>query len=155
MSPLKISNNVSYQEAIKSNTAIKNGIDNRPNEEQLSEMKLIANKIFQPIREHFGVSIAISSFFRSVELNKKIGGSSRSQHCKGQAMDLDADVYGQITNAQIFNFIKDNLVFDQLIWEFGTDENPNWVHVSYKITENRNKILVSKYINNKVTYSIF
>ena len=88
--------------------------------------------MFQPLRDHFGVPLYISSGFRCKELNKAIGGSKYSQHKSGQALDIDADVYGRVTNRELFRFIKENLTFDQLIWEFGDDESPDWVHVSYK-----------------------
>ncbi len=136
----QLSPNLSLKEVIKSNTAIKHGIDNSPNQEHYDNLVAIANKVFQPIREHFGVAIAVTSGYRSPDLNARIGGSSKSQHCHGQALDLDADVYGKITNKDIFNYIKDNLEYDQLIWEFGDDNNPDWVHVSYrKDGGNRNK----------------
>jgi hypothetical protein len=128
----KLSANLSLKEVTKSATAIRHGIDNNPTPEHYENLVAIAKNVFQPVREHFGVSIAVSSGYRSEGLNKRIGGSTRSQHCHGQALDLDADVYGKITNADIFNYIKDHLDYDQLIWEFGDDANPNWVHVSYK-----------------------
>jgi hypothetical protein len=104
-------------------------------------MEIVANEVFVPVRMFLNRPIGINSFFRCPELNKAIGGSTSSQHCKGQAMDLDV-TYGDNPNAKIFNFIKDNLDFDQLIWEFEDDENPDWVHVSYvgKIS-NRNRCL--------------
>ena len=128
----RISTHVSYEEATKSQTAIYKGIDNTPNDEELANMKYIAENIFEKVRGKFNCPIAISSFFRCTKLNKAIGGSSSSQHCKGEAMDLDADVFGITTNKRIFDFIRKNLEFDQLIWEFGTDNNPDWVHVSLK-----------------------
>lgn len=128
---MKLSKNLSLSEVVKSNTAIRRGIDNNPNNEHLESLEDIADNIFQPIREHFKVSIGVSSGYRSNALNKAIGGSKTSQHSKGEALDLDADMFGKVTNKQIFDFIKDTLVFDQLIWEFGTDNEPNWVHVSY------------------------
>ena len=138
---MKISHNVSYAEAIHSNTAKRRGIDNTPNPSQVENMKITAEKIFQPLREWVGGPIKINSFFRSPELNEKIGGSKTSQHCKGQAIDID-DVYGHKTNAEMYNWIKENLNFDQMIWEFGTDMNPNWVHISYVSEEdNRNRCL--------------
>jgi zinc D-Ala-D-Ala carboxypeptidase len=137
-----ISKNISYTEATKSATAIKRGIDNTPDSIALANMRYIAEKVFQPVRGRFCVPIAITSFYRSPALNRAIGGSSTSQHCKGEAMDLDADVYGVITNRYIFNYIKDNLEFDQLIWEFGDDKEPAWVHVSLKKNGvNRKQIL--------------
>jgi hypothetical protein len=104
-------------------------------------MKALAENVFEPLRVANKKPIYISSFFRSPELNKKIGGSTTSQHCSGEAMDIDADVYGGMTNAEMFHFIKDNLDFDQLIWEFGTDSNPDWVHVSFRKGNNRKNII--------------
>jgi zinc D-Ala-D-Ala carboxypeptidase len=138
----KISENVSYTEATKSDTAIKYGIDNTPNDWQLENMRAVAQAIFQPLRTRFRVPIAVTSFFRSEKLNKKIGGSSTSQHCKGEAMDIDADVFGMVSNREIFNYIKTHLDYDQLIWEFGNDYDPDWVHVSFKNEGvNRNQAL--------------
>ena len=138
---MKISDNITYAEAIHSNTAKRKGIDNTPTAKQVEVMKLTAEKIFEPLRSWVGGPIKVNSFFRSPELNEKIGGSKTSQHCKGQAIDID-DVYGYKTNAEMYNWIKENLNFDQMIWEFGTDMNPNWVHVSYVSEEdNRNRCL--------------
>jgi hypothetical protein len=137
----RISKNISYKEGVYSITANRLGLENKPNDEQLANMKTIAEKVFQPLREWVGGPIKINSFFRSPELNKKIGGSKTSQHCKGQAIDID-DVYGYKTNAEMYAWIKENLNFDQMIWEFGTDMNPNWVHISYVSEEdNRNRCL--------------
>ena len=112
-------------------------------------MKLTAEKIFEPLREWGGGPIKVNSFFRSISLNEAIGGVSTSQHCKGQAIDLD-DVYGYKSNAEMYYWIKENLNFDQLIWEFGTDTNPNWIHVSYvSDEENRNKCLKAYKENRK------
>jgi len=129
---MKISDHITYAEAIHSNTAKRRGIDNTPNPTQVENMKLTAEKIFEPLRKFVGGPIKVNSFFRSPELNTKIGGSKTSQHCKGQAIDID-DVFGYKTNAEMYNWIKENLDFDQMIWEFGTDMNPNWVHISYVI----------------------
>jgi len=138
-----LSKNLSLAEATKSATAIKHGIANEPTQEHLQNLKLVAENVFQPIREHFGKPLAVSSGYRSEALNDLIGGSESSQHCKGQALDLDADTFGGFTNADVFYFIKENLDFDQLIWEFGTNENPDWVHVSYKESNNRGEILIA------------
>jgi hypothetical protein len=135
--------NLSLAEVTKSATAIKHGIANEPTQEHLQNLKLVAENVFQPIREHFGKPLAVSSGYRSKALNDLIGGSKSSQHSKGQALDLDADVFGGFTNADVFFFIKENLEFDQMIWEFGTNENPDWVHVSYKKAENRSEILIA------------
>ena len=136
-----ISEHISYKEGTNSITAIRRGIDNTPNDEQLDNMELIAEKEFEPLRKYVGGPIKINSFFRSVKLNKTIGGSSKSQHCHGQAIDID-DTYGKVANSEMYHYIKENLDFDQLIWEFGDDDNPNWVHVSYVSREdNRNRCL--------------
>lgn len=133
----KISEHISYSEAIKSQTGSRLGISNEPNEAQLKAMRLVAEKVFEPVRKALNRPVFISSFFRSEALNKKIGGAKGSQHSKGEAIDIDVDGL----NDQIFYFIKNNLEFDQLIWEFGTTKEPDWVHVSYKETGNRKQVL--------------
>jgi len=149
---MKISDHITLKEATKSNTAIRRGIDNTPNDYQLSNMENIAKNLFEPLRKWVGGPIRINSFFRSEELNSAIGGSSRSQHCQGRAIDLD-DTFGHKTNAEMFQYIKDNLSFDQMIWEFGDNENPDWVHVSFvSFDENRGRIMKAERINGKTTY---
>ena len=138
---MKLTKHLSLSEVIKSGTAKRLGIDNTPTPEHMHNILLIAEKVFEPVREHFGKPLYVSSGYRSETLNKAIKGSSRSQHCKGEALDLDAQVYGGFTNKELFDYIKDNLVFDQMIWEFGTDEEPDWVHVSYKKGKNRGEML--------------
>tara|TARA_B100000674_G_C37841992_1_gene915765 strand:+ start:499 stop:960 length:462 start_codon:yes stop_codon:yes gene_type:complete len=150
----KISKNISYKEGVYSITADRLGLENKPNEEQLANMKTIAEKVFQPLREWVGAPIKINSFFRSPELNKAIGGSTKSQHCKGQAIDID-DTFGHATNAEMYNWVKENIEFDQMIWEFGTDKNPNWVHISYvSPEENRNRCLKAYRENGKTKYMV-
>ena len=150
----KISKHITYAEAIHSNTAKRKGIDNTPNPTQVDAMKLLAEKVFEPLREWTSGPIKVNSFFRSVALNESIGGAASSQHCKGQAIDID-DVYGCKSNAEMYNWIKDNLDFDQMIWEFGTDMNPNWVHISYVSEDkNRNRCLKAYKENNKTKYKI-
>jgi len=149
-----ISKHISYKESVYSVTAIRKGIDNEPNEKQLSNMKLVAEKIFEPVRIHFNTPIKVNSFFRSPDLNKAIGGSTKSQHCKGQAIDID-DTYGKVTNAEMYWWIKDNLDFDQMIWEFGNNDNPNWVHVSYVSPDkNRNRCLKAYREDGKTKYKV-
>jgi zinc D-Ala-D-Ala carboxypeptidase len=141
---MQLSKNLSLAEVIRSETAKRRGISNMPTPEHIENFKLLAEKVFQPIRDHFGVPIRISSGYRSKELNTAIGGSLSSQHCQGEAIDIDMDGT-TVTNAEIFNYIKDNLNFDQLIWEFGTDTNPDWVHVSYDSAgKQRKQILKAK-----------
>ena len=145
-----ISRHISYKEGVYSRTATRLNIDNKPNDDQMQNMCLVAEEVFEPLRVWVGGPIKINSFFRSPELNKAIGGSAKSQHCHGQAIDLD-DTFGRATNAEMFDYIKENLDFDQMIWEFGDDNNPNWVHVSYvSPTENRKKCLKA-YKDNKIT----
>tara|TARA_Y100000401_G_scaffold111007_1_gene108791 strand:+ start:173 stop:634 length:462 start_codon:yes stop_codon:yes gene_type:complete len=148
----RISKHVSWKEGTYSRTGERLDLDNTPNEEQLKCMKAIAENIFEPLREWVGGPVKINSFFRGEQVNKAIGGSTRSQHMKGQAIDID-DTFKHKTNAEMFHFIKDNLDFDQLIWEFGTDDNPNWVHVSYVThRDNRKKLTIAKKINGKTKY---
>ena len=150
----KISKNISYKEGVYSITADRLGLENKPTEEHLANMKEVAKKVFQPLRTWVNAPIKINSFYRSPELNKAIGGSSKSQHCKGQAMDID-DTYGHATNADMFMYIRENLDFDQMIWEFGDDKNPNWVHVSYVSPEdNRNRCLKAYRENGKTKYMV-
>ena len=148
---MKLSKNLTLDEATKSATAIKNGISNKPSSEHLSNLIQIAAKIFQPVRDHFQKPIIVSSGYRSQALNDLIGGASGSQHSKGEALDLD----GSVDNFLIFEFIKNNLEFDQLIWEFGDDENPDWVHVSYKTENNRGEVLQAVRQNGRVIYKIW
>ena len=145
---MKLSKNLTLSEATKSHTAIKYGISNKPSGDHLSNLIQIANKIFQPIRDHFNEPIIVSSGYRSKALNDLIGGASGSQHSKGEALDLD----GSVENAYIFEFIKNNLEFDQLIWEFGDDENHDWVHVSYKSENNRGEVLRAVRQSGRVIY---
>ena len=133
----RISEHVSLNEGIKSHTATRLNIDNAPRDLDLINMKTIAKKVFEPLREWVGGPIAINSFYRSPKLNSAIGGSTTSQHCIGCAIDID-DNYGYKTNAEMFNYIKDNLDYDQMIWEFGNSENPDWVHISY-VSEDANR----------------
>ena len=150
----KISDHISFKEAVRSNTALRRGIENTPDEIQLDNMQLLAEKVFEPLRKWVGGPIKINSFFRSPELNTAIGGSKTSQHCKGQAMDID-DTFGVKTNAEMYHWIKDNLNFDQMIWEFGDDKNPNWVHVSYVNDEdNRNRCLKAYREDGKTKYMV-
>jgi len=128
---MKLSEHLTIKEVTKSATATRLGISNEPTIAHLEALKCVARDIFEPVRKHFNVPIAVTSGYRSKELNDAIKGSSRSQHCHGQALDIDADVYGGVTNAEVFHYIKNHLNFDQLIWEFGTDEEPAWVHVSH------------------------
>lgn len=137
---MKISEHLDLAEVIRSESAKRAGVSNMPTEEHIKNLKLLAENIFEPIRANFRMPIRISSGYRSRSLNSLIGGSMTSQHCKGEAIDIDMDgnPHG-LTNADIFNYIKDNLPFDQVIWEFGDAKNPDWVHVSYSSTGKQRK----------------
>ena len=151
---MRISKHISYKEATQSQTAVRKGINNEPDAYQLQNMQVLAEKVFEPLREHFGVPIAINSFFRSQKLNKAIGGVAGSQHTQGRAIDVD-DTLGGVSNKQMFEWIKANLDFDQLIWEFGNDNNPDWVHISYvSESENRKRVLKASKKNGKTVYTV-
>lgn len=139
----RVSLHITWAEAIRSDVAKRAGLTNYFTQEQLARMILLADNIFEPLRMHFKVPIFIASFFRSKKLNELVGGAKNSQHManNGAAMDLDAEVFGGVTNKELFDYIKDNLPFDQLIWEFGTELEPDWVHVSYNEGNNRGEIL--------------
>jgi hypothetical protein len=141
---MNLSKNLTLKEAVKSTIAIQRGIKNEPEQWQIDNMKRLAENVFQPVRDYFGVPIGVSSMFRSSELNAIIGGATRSQHTLGQAMDMDADIYGYITNREIFEYIKYHIDFDQMI-VYNDIEKPDFIHVSYKDPENnRGQILFSK-----------
>ena len=153
---MKLSEHLDLSEVTRSESAKRNGISNMPTAEHISNFKLLAEKIFEPIRNHFRVPIMISSGYRSKELNASLKGASlTSQHCSGEAIDIDMDgsPHG-VTNRMVFDYIKDNLVFDQLIYEFGDANNPDWVHVSYESTGNQRKqVLRATRSNGKTAYS--
>ena len=139
-----ISEHISYKESTRSTTAIRKGIKNIPDNKQLSNMELLAEKVFEPLRKWVDGPIKINSFFRSPELNKAIGGSGKSQHCHGQAIDID-DTYGKVANSEMYHYIKSNLDFDQMIWEFGDDDNPDWVLISYVSEDNNRRRCLKAY----------
>ena len=150
---MRISENISYKEAVYSRTATRLNIENTPTAMHRVEMANIANEVFEPLRAWVGGPIKINSFYRSPSLNKAIGGSTKSQHCYGQAIDID-DTFGRASNAEMFEFIKEHLDFDQMIWEFGDEKNPSWVHVSYVGEENRNRCLKAYKENGKTKYMV-
>jgi hypothetical protein len=150
---MQLSKHLSLAEVTRSETAKRKGVSNMPTPEHLENLKLLAEKVFEPIREHFKVPIHISSGYRSKELNKAIGGSSSSQHLLGQAIDIDMDGSASgVTNKQVFDFIIKNLDFDQTIAEFPKNGNLSWVHVSFSKKQNRKQILVAKKNGSKTNY---
>jgi zinc D-Ala-D-Ala carboxypeptidase len=143
---MKLSEHLDLAEVTRSETAKRKGISNEPTPEHLENFKKLAQNIFEPIRKHFGVPIHISSGYRSKALNTAIGGSLTSQHCSGEAIDIDMDGSSNgVTNKMVFEFIKANLNFDQLIWEFGTKDAPDWVHVSFETTGKQRKQILRAY----------
>ena len=148
----RISEHVSLKEGVKSHTATRLNIDNEPSSLDLINMTTIAEQVFEPLRKFVGGPIAINSFYRSPKLNSAIGGSTSSQHCKGCAFDID-DKYGYKTNAEMFKYIQCNLDYDQMIWEFGDVNNPDWVHVSYVSEDaNRRRCLIAYKEKGKTKY---
>ena len=147
---MKITKHVSYAEATQTNS----GLENIPSGMQMENIKLLCEKVFEPLREWVDAPIKINSIFRSPTVNNAIGGSKNSQHMAmdGAAMDID-DTFGHKTNKEMFEWIKVNLTFDQLIHEFGDDNNPAWIHVSYRKHGNRKQVLRAKKVNGKTVYS--
>ena len=146
---------LTLEECCKSATAIRLGIDNRPNQQQIIALQALATNVYDKVCEKFLLKIPVTSGFRSKALNDAISGSSgSSQHMRGEAFDLDLDgTMNGVTNAQVFNYIKQHLNFDQLIWEFGTESNPDWVHVSYDVSgKNRKNVFKGFRANGKVHY---
>ena len=142
---MNLSKHVTLKEFQASGLATLRNLNNEMSESQIASAKLLCENVFEPLRLYLNTPIQISSGFRSVQINKMIGGSATSQHTKGEAMDLQI-------KAKVFHFIKDKLEFDQLIWEFGNDENPAWVHVSYS-SKNRKQVLKATKKNGKTIYS--
>ena len=142
---MNLSAHVTLKEFQASGLATLRNLNNEMNESQIASAKLLCENVFEPLRLYLNTPIEISSGFRSLQVNKMIKGSSTSQHTKGEAMDLQIGSKG-------FNFIKDKLDFDQLIWEFGNDENPSWVHVSFS-SKNRKQVLKATKKNGKTIYS--
>jgi hypothetical protein len=146
---MKLSKHLSVAEFIASPTATRLGISNEMTPEHLENAKIVAEKLFEPIRGFRGAPIKLNSGYRSEALNKRIGGSKTSQHMKGEAMDLPL-------TASEFQFIRNNINFDQLIWEFGNDTQPQWVHVSYNCSgRQRKQVLRAVKQNGKTKYLPF
>lgn len=149
-----ISEHISWDEACSAASAKKHGIINIPNPGHITRMKIVANNIFEPARYYAGVPLYVPSFYRCPELNKAVGGSRNSQHILGEAIDFKNNGKG-ITNGQLFYHIAGTFFFDQLIWEFGDYDNPGWLHASFKITGNRNKITMAYKQNGNDVYDHF
>lgn len=151
---MKLSEHLTLEEVIKSDTAIRLNISNIPSEKHLDNLKKLAIFVFEKIRSKFNTPIYIISGYRSKELNDAVGGATKSDHMNGMAIDIDMDGRGTVTNKEIFNYVKDNLDYKTLIWEFGNDENPDWVHISYDENNLNNTVLKAVKINGKTKYII-
>lgn len=149
---MKLSAHFALAEFTRSESAKRHGVSNEPTPEHLANLKTLCEKVLEPIRIKFG-PINISSGYRSKALNHYIGGSLNSQHCEAKACDIDMDGMGGATNTEIFNYIKDHLDFDQLIWEFGDNNKPDWVHVSYNGAKNRKQVLRALKTNGRTAYA--
>jgi len=151
---MTVSEHVSYREVIRSDTAKRRGITNIPNQEQLHRIRILCERVFEPLRNYLAVPIFISSCFRSAALNIVIGGASGSQHManRGAAIDLDAHIFGGTTNREIGDYIRKHLEFDQLIYEGIDGDDYAWIHVSYDEGRNRNQVLVMEFKEGKATY---
>jgi hypothetical protein len=149
---MKLTAHFSLAEFTRSESAKRHGVSNEPTPEHLKNLIVLCEKVLEPIRMKFG-PINISSGYRSKALNHYIGGSLNSQHCEAKAADIDMDGMGGASNTEIFNYIKDSLDFDQLIWEFGDNNKPDWVHVSYNGAKNRKQVLRALKVNGKTAYA--
>jgi hypothetical protein len=146
-----LSKNLTLAEMIRSESAKRKGILNTPTQPHIDNMKYLAEKVFQPIRDHFNIPIHISSGYRSKALNQAIGGSNASFHSLGAAIDIDMDGTS-VTNKEIFDFIRKNLEFTELINEF----NYSWIHVAIvKGREDEKEVLVASKVNNKTIYNTY
>ena len=140
---MQLTKNLSLEEACKTTSKF----DNTPGKVEIENLKLVAEKIFQPCRDHFNKPLSVNSGFRSVAVNKSIGGAATSQHVKGEALDLDFEFAPD--NKKLFDYIRENLDFDQLINEF----NYSWIHCSFSATRNRKQVLVATKQNGKTIYN--
>jgi len=151
---MKLSKNFSLSEMTKSQTAIRMGLANNPSEAQVENLRILCERVLQPVRDHFGKVVTVSSGYRDIVLSRKLGSSDKSQHCKGQAADVEIF---SIPNNELSDWIKENLMFDQLILEyFNINEgvNSGWVHVSYNptISLNRKEYLMATKKNGRTEY---
>lgn len=150
---MKLSAHFSLAEFTRSESAKRHGVSNEPTPEHLENIKVLCERVLEPLREHFACPINISSGYRSKILNHYIGGALNSQHTEGKAADIDMDGVGAISNKDVFDYIKDNLEWDQLIFEHGTRNNPDWVHVSYNVGKNRMQVLRALKSNGRTVYA--
>jgi len=148
---MNLSANFTLKELTKSDTATRLGLDNTPDDEALENLKTLCEKVLQPVREHFGKSVTVNSGYRSPESNAAVGGSKTSDHCKGQAADIEID---GVPNPELAEWIQNNLDYTQLILEFYTQGQPNsgWVHVSYDPNNLKKQELTAVKVAGKTQY---
>jgi len=148
---MNLTKNFTLAEMTKSETALRHGIDNTPGEAEIAALKLLAEKVLQPVRDHFGKGVKVNSAYRSPAANQKVGGSPTSDHCRGQASDIEIP---GVPNAELAQWIRDNLEFRQLILEFYTPGVPDsgWVHVSYVADDNKKQVLTATKKDGKTVY---
>lgn len=150
---MQLSKSFTLNELTKSQEATRLGIDNTPNEEQIQNLKILCEKILQPIRDFYGMPLSVSSGYRSAALCEAIGSSAKSQHTKGQAADFE--IFG-VPNKEVAEFIVKNLEYDQCILEFWNENEPNsgWVHCSYSVNSNRKQYLKAEKLNGRIVYTV-
>jgi hypothetical protein len=150
---MNLSKSFTLNELTKSQEATRLGIDNTPNEEHIENLKILCEKILQPIRDFYGMPVSVSSGYRSAALCEAVGSSSKSQHTKGQAADFE--IFG-VANKDLADFVVKNLDYDQCILEFWNENEPNsgWVHCSFNASGNRKQFLKAEKLNGRVVYTV-
>jgi len=148
---MNLTKNFTLAEMTKSETALRHGMENTPGENEIGNLKLLCEKVLQPVRDHFGKGVKVNSGFRHPDVNAKVGGSRTSDHTRGQASDIEIP---GVPNAELAEWIKDNLEFRQLILEFYTPGVPDsgWVHVSYVAEDNKKEVLTATKKDGKTVY---
>jgi zinc D-Ala-D-Ala carboxypeptidase len=148
---MNLTKNFTLEEMTKSETALRHGMDNIPGENEIGNLKLLCEKVLQPVRDHFGKGVKVNSGFRHPDVNAKVGGSRTSDHTRGQACDIEIP---GVPNAELAEWIRDNLDYRQLILEFYTPGVPDsgWVHVSYVAEDNKKEVLTATRKDGKTVY---
>ena len=148
---MKLSENFTLSEMTKSETALRHGLPNDPEPDHLENMKKLAEHVLQPVRDHYGRGVKVNSAYRHPDVNRAVGGSTTSDHCKGMAADIEIP---GVPNAELAEWIRDNCEFRQLILEFYTPGIPDsgWVHVSYNESDNKKQVLTAMKENGKTVY---
>jgi len=148
---MQLTNNFSLAEMVKSDTALRHDMDNTPGEAEIANLKTLCEKVLQPVRDHYGVGVKVNSGYRSPDVNSKVGGSRTSDHCRGQASDIEIP---GVPNADLAVWIMENLDYTQLILEFYTPGVPDsgWVHVSYDPANLKKQVLTATKKDGKTVY---